>query len=89
MKNSSEEDICSVARCKREPALRYLGRLLCDRHWQKLCAAEERQFVPCGELRSLLDAICSGRKLVLNKSPRRLERQEDIGPLFASRNTEH
>jgi hypothetical protein len=42
MKRSAQRDWCQEPGCRRPADLVYLGRGMCDRHWQARCAANER-----------------------------------------------
>ena len=42
MTNCSEE-CCEWPRCKRERAMLYLGKRLCDYHWENFVASEDEE----------------------------------------------
>lgn len=37
-------DKCSMKRCRNEPDLEYLGRLLCQRCYEDICDKEDKKF---------------------------------------------
>ena len=37
------KDKCSVKRCRNEPQISYLGKWLCDKHWEKHCKEERME----------------------------------------------
>lgn len=37
-----QEDRCQVKKCKRSSEVIYLGREVCDYHWEKHCDSEDR-----------------------------------------------
>ena len=38
-----DTNVCARKRCSAPSALVHLGEPLCDKHWEELCAADERR----------------------------------------------